>query len=106
MKIVVLADSRKNELLVNFCIAYKQILGRHELMSVSHNVRLLEQATGLRLNGIATDVTGAMNQIAARAEFNEIDAVIFLRDPGAAAVFHYDNFPVGLSPHYLYFPYP
>lgn len=85
MKIVVLADSRKNELLVNFCIAYKQILGRHELMSVSYNVRLLEQATGLRLNGIATDVTGGMNQIAARAEFNEIDAVIFLRDPGAGA---------------------
>ncbi len=81
MKIVVLADNRKNELLVNFCIAYKQILGRHEIMSISNNVRLLEQATGLRISGIATDVSGGMNQLAARAEFNEIDAVIFLRDP-------------------------
>ncbi len=83
MKIVILADNRKNELLVNFCIAYKQILGRHELMSVSHSVRLLEEATGLDINGIATDVSSGINQIAARAEFNEIDAVIFLRDPAS-----------------------
>ncbi len=81
MKIVVLSDSRKNELLVNFCIAYKQILGRHEVFSVNQNVRLLEEATALRISGIATDVVGGMNQIAARAEYNEIDAVIYLHDP-------------------------
>ena len=81
MKIVVLSDSRKNELLVNFCIAYKQILGRHEVFSVNQNVRLLEDATGLRIAGISTDVVGGINQIAARAEYNEIDAVIYLHDP-------------------------
>ncbi len=81
MKIIILADNRKNELLVNFCIAYKQILGRHDLLSVSNNVRIIEQAAGLRITGIATDVQGGLNQLAARAEFNEVDAVIYIRDP-------------------------
>ncbi len=81
MKIIILADNRKNELLVNFCIAYKQILGRHDLLSVSNNVRVIEQASGLKITGIATDVQGGLNQLAARAEFNEVDAVIYIRDP-------------------------
>lgn len=88
MKIVVLSDSRKNELLTNFCIAYKQILGRHEILSVNQNARTIEEATGLRVFGISTDVSGGMNQIAARADYNEIDAVIYLHD---STMGEYDN---------------
>ena len=34
MKIVLMADNRKTELLVNFCIAYKPLLEKHQLISV------------------------------------------------------------------------
>ncbi len=81
MKIVLLADHRKNELLVNFCVAYSQILAHHELFSLFHTARLLEQATELSVFGLATDIVGGLDQLASRAMFNEIDAVIYLKDP-------------------------
>lgn len=83
MKIVVLADNRKNELLVNFCIAYNQILSRHELFSLTHTARLLEGPSGLKFQGISTDIVGGLDQLAARAVFNEIDAVIYIQDPNS-----------------------
>ena len=81
MKLVLLADHRKNELLMNFCVAYNQILERHDLYSLFHTARLLEQHTGLQVYGLPTDIVGGLDQLAARAQFNEIDAVIYLRDP-------------------------
>lgn len=81
MKIVLLAENKKVELLTNFCIAYKNILEKHELVTVSHIKPALERASGLKLNGIATDVNANINHLAARAEYNELDAVIYLRDP-------------------------
>lgn len=81
MKIVLLADHRKNELLMNFCVAYSQILCRHDLFSLFHTARLLEQSTRLKVFGLPTDIVGGLDQLAARAAFNEIDAVIYLRDP-------------------------
>lgn len=84
MKIVLLAESRKVELLTNFCVAYKNTLSNHELFSVSHISDSIENASGLKINGIPTDVNASINHIAARAEYNEIDSVIFLRDPQSA----------------------
>lgn len=81
MKIVLLADHKKNELLVNFCVAYGQILIRHKLLSLFHTAHLLEQTTQLKVEGLPTDMLGGLDQLAARAMFNEIDAVIYLRDP-------------------------
>ena len=81
MKIVVLADNRKNELLVNFCIAYSQILANHDLYSLTHTARLLEAPSGLEFNGISTDITSGLDRLASRAMYNEIDAVIYIQDP-------------------------
>jgi methylglyoxal synthase len=81
MNIVLMADKRKNELLVNFCIAYRQILSKHSLLSIFNTARLIEQATDLDLIALPTEIDGTIGQLAAKANFNEIDAVIFLRDP-------------------------
>ena len=80
MKIVVLADHAKNELLVNFCIAYSQILAKHDLYSFSHTARLLEQGTGLQVHGVSTDIASGLEQFTSRARYNEIDSVLYLRD--------------------------
>lgn len=82
MNIVLMADNRKNELLVNFCIAYRQILNKHSLFSIFNTSRMIEQATGLTLISFPTEISGTIGQLAARASYNEIDAVIYLRDPG------------------------
>ena len=81
MKIVLLAEPRKVELLTNFSIAYKNTLSKHDLISVSHVADSIANASGLKVTGIPTDANASINHLAARAEYNEIDAVIFLRDP-------------------------
>ena len=37
----------------------------------------------MSISGIATDVNASINYMAARAGYNEIDAVIFLKDPAS-----------------------
>jgi methylglyoxal synthase len=81
LKIVLLADHRKNELLVNFCIAFMRILEKHELVSVSNTARLVRSASNLDVLGLSADNSGGLEPLASRAMFNEIDAVVYLRDP-------------------------
>jgi methylglyoxal synthase len=66
---------------VNFCIAYCRILEKHELVSVSNTARLVKSASNLEVIGISADNSGGLEPLASRAIFNEIDAVIYLRDP-------------------------
>ena len=80
MRIVLLADNRKNELLIHFCIAYKQLLKRHQLLSTLNLARLLEENVGLNVTGVPSDLVGGLGQITQRVGYNEIDAVIHLRD--------------------------
>lgn len=81
MKIVLLSDTSKNELLVNFCIAYKQILAKHELISPLNTARLIKEATSLQLETYPSDMDTTYSRLASLALFNEIDAVICVRDP-------------------------
>lgn len=84
MKIILLADSRKNELLVNFCIAYSNILSRHEVAALQSMSTLLLASANLEVEGLSADFSGGMDQLASRAMYNEIDAVVYLRDPQLA----------------------
>ena len=81
MNIVLQADHRKHELLVNFCIAYSQILSRHSMYALFNTARLIRDATRLNVTGLSTEISGSLDQLASRASYNEIDAVIYLRDP-------------------------
>ena len=57
----------------NFCIAYKRILSKHELFATG--------TTGLEIHKFLAGHLGGGRQMSAQIECNEIDAVIFLRDP-------------------------
>ena len=81
MKIVLLADRAKNELLVNFCLAYRQILSKHDLYSFHHTARLIQEETPLSVIGVSTDIASGLEQFTFRARYNEIDGVLYLRDP-------------------------
>lgn len=80
MKIVLMADNRKNELLVNFCIAYRPLLMKHQLISVYNTGKLLRASVDIEVSGLSVDYSSGIEQLAARAQFNEIDCVIYLRD--------------------------
>lgn len=80
MKIVLMADNSKNELLVNFCTAYRPLLAKHQLISVYNTGKLLKSAVDLDVSGLSVDYESGFEQLASRAEFDEIDCFIYLRD--------------------------
>ncbi|HEY9060324.1 MAG TPA: methylglyoxal synthase [Pseudobacteroides sp.] len=80
MNIALIANDSKKELMVAFCIAYKGILQSHNLIATGTTGSTIMEQTGLNINMCAPGLLGEQ-QIAARVAYNEIDLVIFLRDP-------------------------
>jgi len=81
MNIALIAHDKKKELLIQFCIAYCGILNQHSLCATATTGRLISEATGLDIFCFMNGRGGGTQQIAARIAYNEIDLVIFLRDP-------------------------
>ena len=65
MTIALVAHDTKKELMVQFCIAYRQILSEHRLIATGTTGRL-----------VAGD-----QQIVARIACDEVDMLLFFRDP-------------------------
>ena len=81
MKIALIAHDAKKKLMQNFCIAYRGILSKHELYATGTTGRLIEEVTNLNIHKHLAGHLGGMQQIGAQIEQNEIDLLIFLRDP-------------------------
>ena len=81
MNIALTAHDAKKELMVQFCIAYCGILSRHTLCGTGTTGKLVEDATGLKLQKFLSGPQGGGQQIAARIACNEIDLLLFFRDP-------------------------
>ena len=81
MNIALLAHEKKKELMVQFCIAYAGILSKHNLWSASALGTLISENTGLQINKVLSGPHGAEDQIASRISCDEIDVLLFFRDP-------------------------
>jgi methylglyoxal synthase len=81
MTIALIAHDSKKELMVQFCIAYCGILSKHELCATGTTGKLVAEATGLNVQRFLTGKQGGDQQIGARITYNEIDMVLFFRDP-------------------------
>lgn len=84
MKIVLIADTEKNELLGQFCAAQQEILSRQELYATAITAKWVENASGLPVRRLLCADQGGYQQIAAYVAYGEADMVIFLRDPQAS----------------------
>lgn len=67
--------------MIQFCIAYCGILSRHKLCATGTTGRIISEATGLKVTCFLPGSAGGGEQIAARIGYNEIDLLIFFRDP-------------------------
>ena len=83
MTIALIADDAKKELMVQFCIAYCGILSRHNLCATGSTGKLVSDATGLPIMRFLSGSQGGDEQIVARISCNEIDMVLFFRDPNS-----------------------
>ena len=81
MNIALIAHDAKKKLMQNFCIAYRGILSKHNLYATGTTGRLIEEVTNLNVHKLLAGHLGGMQQIGASIEQDEIDLVIFLRDP-------------------------
>ena len=81
MNIALIAHDKKKELMVQFCMAYCGILSKHTLCATGTTGKQVAEATGLHVDRFLSGAQGGDQQIGARVAYNEIDMVIFLRDP-------------------------
>ncbi len=81
MNIALIAHDKKKELMVDFCIAYKGILSKHTLCATGTTGSLVAEATGMNVSLFLSGPQGGDQQIGARIAYNEIDLVLFFRDP-------------------------
>ncbi len=81
MNIACIAHDKKKELMVQFCIAYKGILQKHSLFATDTTGKLITENTGMDVYRFLPGPQGGDQQIGARVAYNEIDLVLFFRDP-------------------------
>ncbi len=81
MNIALIAHDKKKELMVQFCIAYCGILAQHKICATAATGKLVADATGLDIFRFMGGGSGGDQQIGSRIANNEIDLLIFFRDP-------------------------
>ena len=81
MNIGLIAHDSKKELMVQFCIAYCGIMSHHNLCSTGTTGKLIAEATGLNIKRFLSGSQGGDQQIASLIACNEIDLLLFFRDP-------------------------
>ncbi|MEB2301004.1 methylglyoxal synthase [Lysinibacillus xylanilyticus] len=81
MKIALIAHDRKKDNLVQFAIAYRDILNEHTLFATGTTGLRVIEATGLEVTRFRSGPLGGDQQIGAMIANNEMDMVIFFRDP-------------------------
>ena len=81
MNIALMAHDNKKELMVQFCIAYCGILSRHNICATGTTGKMVAEATGLNIVRYLSGSQGGDQQIASRIACNEVDLLLFFRDP-------------------------
>lgn len=81
MNIGLIAHDSKKKLMQNFCIAYRGILCKNSLYATGTTGRLIQEVTNLDIHKFLAGPLGGEQQLGAQIEHNQIDLLIFLRDP-------------------------
>ena len=81
MKIALIAHDKKKDDMVQFTLAYKPILSEHQLFATGTTGSRIQEATGLTVHRYQSGPLGGDQQIGAMVAQNDIDAIIFFRDP-------------------------
>lgn len=81
MNIALIAHDSKKELMVQFCIAYCGILSHHDIRATGTTGKLVAEATGLHIQRYLSGSQGGDQQLASSISCNEVDLLIFFRDP-------------------------
>lgn len=81
MNIALIAHDKKKQDIIGFTIAYKHILIKHTLFATGTTGKMISEATGLPIHLFQSGPHGGDQQIGAKIADNDMDMVIFFRDP-------------------------
>ena len=81
MNVGLIAHDAKKKLMQNFCIAYSGILKKKTLYATGTTGRLIEEVANLNVHKYLAGALGGAQQMCAQIENNELDLIIFLREP-------------------------
>ncbi len=81
MNIALMANDRKKELMVQFCIAYCGILSKHQVFATAATGKMVADVTGLKVYLFLSGKSGGAEQVASKVACDEIDLVLYFRDP-------------------------
>ncbi|HQA60296.1 MAG: methylglyoxal synthase [Tepidanaerobacter sp.] len=81
MNIALIAHDAKKDQMVDFTIAYEDILKEHTLFATGTTGKRIMDATGLKVKRLQSGPLGGDQQIGAMVAEETMDLVIFLRDP-------------------------
>jgi len=81
MNIALIAHDSKKRLMENLCIAYRHILSKHTLYATGTTGQIIEEATNLPVHKYLAGHLGGEYQLGAQISQNDIDLLIFLREP-------------------------
>lgn len=81
MNVGLIAHDAKKKLMQNICIAYRGILNKHALYATGTTGRLIEEVANLNVHKYLAGALGGAQQMCAQIENNELDLIIFLREP-------------------------
>ncbi|MBY9081677.1 methylglyoxal synthase [Paenibacillus sp. HN-1] len=81
MKIAFIAHDRKKDEMVNFVTAYEHVFEGHEMFSTGTTGERIMEATSLKIHRFMSGPLGGDQQIGSLVAQDELDLIIFLRDP-------------------------
>lgn len=84
MNIALISHDEMKNTMVGFCIGYESILCKYGLYATGTTGKRIEDETKLKIKRLASGPLGGDQQIGSLVVSQEIDLVIFLRDPMTA----------------------
>jgi methylglyoxal synthase len=79
--VALIAHDRKKEEMLQFVLAHKEQLSRYNLIATATTGRIIKENAALPVTTYLSGPLGGDQQIGARIACQEVDVVIFLRDP-------------------------
>ena len=80
MRIAIIADANRKELMAQSCIAYCGILSKHILCATVGTGKYIEEASGLKFELMLTGKAGGLEIVESRLAYDEIDIVLYFRE--------------------------
>ncbi|MGP4071927.1 methylglyoxal synthase [Piscibacillus sp. B03] len=81
MNIALIAHDLKKQDLIDFITAYKDIFTEHDLFATGTTGKMIANETGLTIHRFQSGPLGGDQQIGAKIADDEMDMIIFFRDP-------------------------